>query len=131
MTDLDKILEGLVQRTSDRKLQWSRSVNIGEFVTSVDVISVVVRELNQGYVPKSYYASAGSFAPPGHQLEIFDDEDNAVAVLETYNEHSYVSQDRGATPEQATQLAHLYELARRSALNTEATLQKLAKALEA
>lgn len=127
MNDFDKILDGLVQRTSDQKLQWSRSVNIGVFVTSVDVIAVVVRELGGGNTPEGYYA--GTFAPPGHQLEIFDAEDNPVAVLETGGKRSYVAPDRCATPEQATQLARLYELARRSALNTDATLEKLVKAL--
>lgn len=127
MNDFDKILDGLLRRTSDQQLQWSRSVSIGEFVTSVDVIAVVVRELGGGNTPESYYA--GTFAPPGHQLEIFDAEDNPVAVLQTSGKLSYVAPDRSATPEQATQLAQLYELARRSALNTDATLAKLAKAL--
>ena len=129
MNDFDKILAGLLRRTSDQQLQWSSSVNIGEFVTSVDVIAVVVRELSEGSVPKSYYANTRAFVPYGHQLEIFDDKDNPVAVLETGGKRSYVAPDRSATPEQATQLAQLYELARRSALNTDATLAKLAKAL--
>lgn len=121
MSDMDKILEGLLRQTSDRKLRWNRSVTGNEFITAINEISVVVRDLNERRI----------FGSGHNQLAVLDDEDNTVAVLETGVKHSYVAPDRCATPEQAAQLAQLYELARRSALNTEATLEKLAKALEA
>ncbi len=121
MNDLDKILEGLVRRTADGKLQWSRSVPSGEFVTSIDAISIVIRDPSEGL----------TFGSGRYQLAIFDDEDDAVAVLESDGLFKSVPNDRRATPDQTTQLGHLYELARRSALNTQATLEKLAKALEA
>ena len=121
MSDWDKILSGLVRRTNDGKLGWSRSITDNEFVTSIETISVVVRDTSKGAI----------FGSGRYQLAILDDEDEAVAVLEVNDTLRLVPDDRDATPEQASQLAHLFELARRSALNTQATLEKLAKALEA
>ena len=120
MSDLDKILEGLVRRTDDGKLKWRRSVASNEFVTSIDTISVVIRDLSKSSI----------FGSGRHQLAILDDRGDAVEVLETDDAFKPVPSAQRPTPDQVTQLAHLYELARRSALNTQATLEKLAKALE-
>ena len=121
MNELDKILEGLIRRTNAGKLRWQRSVADNEFLASVGAISVVIRWRK------------GQLGIPGpHQLEILDDEGATAEVIETDNNAFWpVPSDRRATPEQAHQLDRLYVLARRSALNTQATLEKLAKALEA
>ena len=121
MSEMDQILEGLIRQTDDGKLSWRPSVPNGAFVTSVDTIAVVVREL-----------STGKYSPAArHQIEIFNDDGYTVEVLETSHRFAAVPNESEAAREQARQLRHLHQLARRSALNTQATLAKLAKALEA
>ena len=103
MIELGPILEGLIQRTTEGKLKWSRTVPHDRFVTSVDTIAVVIQvDLGGRY-----------------SLEILNEAGETAESLEY----------RDATAEQGLQLGRLFVLARRSALNTEATLQKLAKAL--
>ena len=121
MSEMDQILEGLIRQTDDGKLRWRPSVTKDTFVTSVDAIAVVVRELSTGKY----------FAPARHQLEIFNDEGHTAEVLETSYKFAAVPNESDAAHEQALRLRHLHQLARRSALNTQATLAKLAKALEA
>ena len=107
MIELGQILEGLVQRTTEGKLNWSRTVENGRFVTSVDAISVVVEELQYP-------------ADIRYRLDILDESGETVESLR-YED---------MTSEQDEQLARLYVLARRSALNIDSTLEKLAKGLE-
>ena len=120
MNEMDRILEGLIRRTNAGKLRWQRYIEDDEFLASVDAISVVVR-----------FRKSGLRNPARYQLEILDDEGAMAEVIETDSGLWEVPDDRRATPEQARQLDRLYMLARRSALNTQATLAKLAKALEA
>ena len=115
MNELDKILDGLIRRTSDGKLNWSRTAEANQFVTSVDTISVIVRRRT---VPLSIIG--GSVTEIG--LEILDDQGTLI--------ETFVSGDAGTTPQRREDLVHLYELARHSALNIQGTLEKLAKALE-
>ena len=104
MTELGQILEGLVQRTTEGKLKWSRSVETDRFVASVDAISVVIAETRR----------------LTHRLDILDESGQTVESLDYQD----------TTREQDEQLARLYVLARRSALDVDATLEKLAKALD-
>jgi hypothetical protein len=110
MIELDQILHGLIQRTTDGKLKWHRSVHDDQFVTSVDAISIVIRE-----VPGPSFEIS-----PDYRLEILDENGQTVEVL-----HSDY-QNR----EQYKQLQQLFVLARRLALNIDSVLQKLAEALE-
>lgn len=103
MIELGPILEGLIQRTVEGKLKWSRTVPHDRFVTSIDAIAIVI-QVDFG----------GSYS-----LEILNEAGETAESLEY----------RDATSEQMVKLARLFVLARRSALNTEATLQKLANAL--
>ena len=121
MNEMDRILEGLIRRTDAGKLRWQPAVERNEFLASVDAISVVVAELTNG----------GNLFHARYQLQILNDEGDTAEVIETESPLWEVPGDRRATPEQARQLDRLYVLARRSALNTQATLAKLAKALEA
>ena len=107
MIELGQILDGLVQRTTEGKLKWSRSVHDGRFVTSVDTISVVIEE----------YVSGGNTR---HRLDIVDESGDTVESLDF----------RDTTGQQDEELARLYVLARRSAHNIDATLEKLARGLE-
>ena len=121
MNDLGKILRGLAQRTTDGKLKWRRTVKDTEFVTAIDKIAVAVRELDKGT----------AVTPARYQLEIFGEEGSTAEVVETPAQFDRLLGDTTPTTNLSRQLERLYVLARRSALNTEATLEKLAKALEA
>lgn len=121
MSQLDKILDGLIRRTADEKLKWRRSVRRDEFMASLDAISVVVRGFRRGRLLDT----------SRYQIEIMDAHGASVEVLETEEEDFEVASDRRATDLQAQQLQRLYHLARNSALNPDATLAKLAQALEA
>ena len=104
MIELGQILAGLIQRTTEGKLKWTRTVQNERFVSSVDAISIVVVAV----------------AHPKYRLEILNESGETVESLEYQNTSE--AEDR--------QLSRLYALARRSALNTDETLEKLAKALE-
>ena len=106
MIELDQILEGLIQRTADGKLRWSRTVESDQFVASLDAISVVIQERG--------------FRQPTPRLEILNEEGVVIEALD------YIS----STEDQDRQLQRLYVLARRSALDIQSTLEKLARALE-
>ena len=110
MIELDQILDGLIRRTTDGKLQWRRSVRDDQFVASVDAISVVVGE----------WASFSSGFRPTYRLEILDENGQTVEVLDNDN----------STGEQYEKMGQLFALARRSALNIDSVLQKLAESLE-
>ena len=103
MIDLDHILDGLIQRTTEGKLTWSSSVRDNQFITSVDAISIVIRSMRDL-----------------HQLEILDEDGTSIETL-GYS---------GLTPQQKTKMVQLFVLARRSGLKIDLTLEKLAKALE-
>ena len=120
MNELDKILEGLAKRTLDGRLKWSPSAKSNEFVTSINAISVKVEEFRQ----MSKTAPLISPQVVKQRLTIFNENGEAAEVLETGSEN-------GDEVKQSQQLDELFTLARRSALNTKATLEKLAKALEA
>ncbi len=107
MIEIWQILEGLIQRTAEGKLKWSRSVPSDRFVTSVDAISVVIAE---------YFFSGAS----RNRLDILDESGEIVESLDYQD----------TTSEQDGQLARLYVLARRSAHDVDATLEKLARGLE-
>ena len=107
MIELDQILAGLVQRTSEGRLKWRRGALNDRFVTSVDVISVVIMDLDHP-------------GPTHYGLDILDESGEIVESL--HYPYTNAEQDR--------ELTHLYLLARRQALNADSTLEKLAKALD-
>ena len=104
MVELSQILTGLIQRTTEGKLKWSRAARSDRFITSVDAISIVITEVLHS----------------AYRLEVLNEAGETVEDLEFPN----------TTDEQNRQLEGLYALARRSALNTDTTLEKLAKGLE-
>ena len=120
MNEIGKILHGLAQRTDDGKLKWRRTVKDTEFVAAIDTIAVAIRQLGKGAIG----------IPGRYQLEIFNEEGSTAEVVETPEKLGRPVGDTAATSDQSRQLEHLYVLARRSALNTQATLDRLVKALE-
>ena len=107
MIELSEILEGLVQRTSEGRLKWKRAVENWRFVTSLDAISIVIEEIEED---RETY----------HRLDILNESGEIVESLGVQD----------TTPQQYKQLARLYVLARRSALDIDSTLEKIARALE-
>lgn len=107
MIELSRILEGLVQRTDEGRLKWVRSVQDNQFVAAVDTISVMIVE-NRGFGGGSY------------RLDVFDERGDIVDSLGRQD----------TTAEQDRLLGRLFVLARRSAMDVDSTLQKLAEALE-
>lgn len=113
MNELDRILDGLIQRTTEGKLKWSRAASDDQFATSVDTISVVVG--------RSSRLQRGVSDLP--RLEIYNERGNLAEVM----------QFDGPSPDNVKQIGKLHQLhglARRAALDTQATLEKLANALE-
>ena len=106
MIELSQILSGLVQRTAEGKLKWTRSVQNGRFVASVDAISVTVSE-----------DADFSFR---YRLNILDESGETVESLGSLD----------LPPGEDEELARLYALARRSAHDVDSLLEKLAKGLE-
>ena len=111
MNELDKILDGLIQRTLDGKLRWSSTAFLNKFATSIDTISVTIGESSRSH--------GGITGRP--RLEIFNERGDLAEVIQI---------DIHSSGEQYEKLDRLHELARRSALDIQATLEKLAKALE-
>lgn len=116
MSKMSVILKGLVDRTEEGKLTWTSSVSSDEFITSVDTISVVVKSIE-------------NILGEMHRLEIQDDKGLTVEVLQTPDRTDPIKRDSDATPEQSQELKRLFVLARRSALDTDSTLEKLANSL--
>ena len=121
MNEIDKIVAGLVRRTEDGNLRWRHSVERNEFVTSVDAIGVVVRGSSKGAL----------LVPSFDRLAILDERGLTIQVIATDTGYDRTQGDTLATDEQTRQLRRLYDLARRHALDPDATLEKLVKALEA
>ena len=104
MIELDQIVSGLVQRTAEGKLKWTRSVQYDRYIVSVDTISVTITE---------------EF-PGRYRLEVADEAGDIVDSLG----------HRDANGEQMEELERLYVLARRSAYDVSSVLERLAKGLE-
>ena len=104
MIELGQILSGLVQRTEEGKLKWTKSVQNGRYIASVDVISVAIM------VDGSFF----------YRLDILDESGETV--------ESFGRKD--TTAEEDEELERLYVLARRSAHDVNSVLEKLAKGLE-
>ncbi len=119
MSRMSDILKGLINRTEEEKLTWRTSADTNAFVTSVDTISVVVRS-------SVIRSSLNSLFSEIHRLEIQNDKGITVEVLETPAHAQIIGRGSDATAEEAEELSRLFKLARRSALDTDSTLDKLA-----
>lgn len=110
MIELGQILNGLVQRTSEGKLKWSRTVQDDRFIATVDTVSVAIADT--GWHPEAEETT--------YRLDILSESGQVVDSLGFHD----------STGEQDRQMARLFVLARRSALDADSVLQKLAKGLE-
>ncbi len=116
MDRMTTILDGLINRTAEDKLNWRTSADTNAYVAIVSDISIVVRSFD-------------SILSERYRLEIQNDKGITVEVLETPDIASVYSKESDATEEEAHKLEHLFRLARRSALDTDLTLEKLANSL--
>lgn len=115
MSRMTAILQGLINRTEERRLNWHTSVNDDAFVASVDTTGVTIRSLGAQMI-------AG---PERHRLEILNDNGVTAVVLESPDTFGLVPPENTATAEQAQDMNRLFVLARQSALNIDSTLDKL------
>lgn len=106
MSTIDRILAGLIQRTLEGKLKWERTAERDVFITVVDTVSVEI-------------SGVGTWDAE-YNLVVTGDYDNVVDRLD-YNR---------ATQNQRRQLQQLHASARRSALDVDAVLEKLAQGLQ-
>ena len=120
MDRMTAILQGLINRTEEGKLNWQTSVNDDVFVASVDTTGVIIRLLGREAI----------MTPERHRLEILNDKGATAVVLETDEGFGIVPKESRATDEQAKGLRSLFALARQTALNADLTLEKLAHDLE-
>ncbi len=116
MSKMSTILQGLISRTEEGKLKWKASIRKNFFLTAVDTTAVSIRELDEFLEL--------------YRLEIMNRDGFKTVTLETFDKRGTEALDSIATSEQSEYLARLYELARRSALDPDATLDKLASDLE-
>ncbi len=121
MTDMGKIIDGLIRRTEDGTLKWDTGETGEEFAVRVDAIVVRLRR----FEPDDFATEER------YRLDILDHKDTTVAALETNDPFGFVPNERRATDDQARQLGRLFVLVRRSVLNTQAVLEQLADALGA
>ena len=91
-------------------MKWHSTVEKDRFVTSVDAISVAI--VQRGFM---YFSTNHTY-----RLDIFDQSGEMVESLG----------NQETTREQEAQMARLFVLAPRSALDVDSTLEKLAKGLE-
>ena len=116
MDRMTTILQGLLQRTEDGKLNWETSVDSKAFIASVDTTAVIIRELDE-FLER-------------YKLEILNDKGNTAVVLETNDTFGTIPKEILATPEQSLDLRRIFVLARQSALDSNSTLEKLVQDLE-
>ena len=120
MSNIARVLEGLINRTHEGKLQWQTTADPDRFLAAVDMIAVIISRLSTGL----------SLGDERYRLEILNDEGTTVEILETADTFEMIPSERLPTAEQARTLTRLFTLARRSALDTDATLEKLANSLD-
>ena len=121
MSVITQVLTGLVNLTDEGKLKWRSTWDLNVFLATVDLIGVIIK-------PTGGSASNGQRE---YALEILNNEGVIAEVLATDKDYASNIGARSITDEQRELIIRLFLLARRSALNTEATLSELANGLEA
>lgn len=120
MDSMGRILKGLLRQTEEGKLQWRTSADGKGFVAAVDAIAVSISSVGLTLLGNSERL----------RLEVVNEKGITVEALEFADISAFVPQEQRATNEQVGDLKRLFTLARRSALDTNSTLQKLAESLE-
>ena len=119
MNALDQILEELVRRTADDRLQWTLSAEDDEFVASIGTVSIIVRQ--QGFD----LLRSGRI----HQVEILNERGRPVEVIQATTSLDDLAFNSPDNLERVRLLDELYTAARRSALDVDATIDQLRESL--
>ena len=114
-----QVLTGLVDRTTDGKLEWRSALGRNAFLATVDLIGVIIKP-----------SGGSSNGQRGYSLEILNNEGLIAEVLATDADYAAEIGARSITDDQREMIIRLFHLARRSALNTDATMSELASRLE-
>lgn len=120
MDRMTQILEKLISRTHEGKVNWRPTANPDGFLTTLDTIGVIVSSRsNLGF---------GSL----YKVEIQNEEGVALEIMETPDDViGFVGQEGVANQEQSRLIERLFQLARQSALKVDSTLEELANHLDA
>ena len=122
MDNLERVLQGLLRRTQEGKLKWRTTVDENRFLASVDTIGVAIQSVH----PRSRETSER------FKFEVLNENGITVETLGTQEPPK--NDVLGLLPigmeRQNENLSRLFTLARRSALDSESTLAKLADRLE-
>ena len=124
MDRMTQILTGLVERSEEGKLNWHTTT------TEPQTMLAVLGEVTVVISASGRILSGGK---PTYQLHILDQEGRTVEVLKSSDDLESLMGSRPglATLEQSKALERLFEMARRSAYDIDATLDELSKQLEA
>ena len=121
MEKMTQILEKLIDRTQEGKIIWHTTADPDGFLATLDTLGVVV-----SYLGKQSFASNERY-----KVQILNSEGRTAEVIETKDEYGPIEPERIATLGQDQAMSRLFTLARRSALDTDSTLEELAKQLDA
>ena len=119
MNELDQILEELVRRTADGGLQWTPAAEDDEFVASIGTVSIIVRQLG-------FDMFRGGRT---HQVEILNERGLSVEVIQASTSLGVAETNSPNNLERIRLLDGLYAVARRSALDVDATIKQLRESL--
>lgn len=107
MVDISQVMTKLIIRSRDGKLKWRETSDERTFMTILGDVGVLIRSIDILNID--------------HELQIVDGEGRVVEVL---------SSSRIADGDLKGALRLLYDLARRSAYDTDSTLAELVKQLD-
>ena len=116
------ILEKLIDRTQEGKIIWSETADPEVFITNVDTIGVIVKRSNMGW------GGSESF-----KVEILNSDGMMADEVPTNGamRARRETPDKSAASKLNDSIKLLHTLARRSALNADATLDDLVHQLDA
>ena len=119
MDTMTQILEKLVERTQEGKINWRTTVDPDAFAAVIDTLGVVVSSRGPSLMEHSPY----------FKIQIMNRNGKTAEVIETADASG--SQGSGvvvADGEQAQTMARLFRLARHSALDVDTTLEGTGRA---
>ena len=134
MDKMTEVLAKLISSTQDGKVHWVSTADPEVFITTVETIGVVVSHLDAGLLSMA--------SDEQYRVQVLDPEGRAVESIETRIFSGLPNLGGLLTPEQIAPLRvadedqkHairlLFLLARRSALDVDATLDELRNSLDA
>ena len=115
------ILHKLIDHTQEGRVTWHTTADTDGFLATVDTVGIVISSLGKQSM------SGGE----RYKVQILNREGRIAEVIETRDEFGLIPSERLASDEQAQAMESLFVLARRSALDVDATLDELVHQLDA